>query len=182
MYFKNRIAKLRERIRQKSNELVVKLAIKVVGEGFDDLHDRVPIYSYPRRFRILFGSCLVLGTLGICAVRVWLEFALGLAFSWNQLAATTLDLLPGSGISSVIVGVILVEGATVLAEIVRNRELEEKNQKLEEQNRELQSEMRSEATRADAEAIRADNAEAKVAELQKKLDAKNGASDQNNGQ
>ena len=145
-----------------------KAAWKIIGNELDGGQERVPIYSYPRRFRSLFSICLLLGTAGICGVRVWLK--LGDAGFGDNLKTTTdiaLDVLPTSGISSVIIAIVIMEGIEVIAELLKNREKDRKISELAAQREAAMQEAKQERARAET-------AEAKVEELQRKLDALNG--------
>ena len=133
----------------------------MVGADLDDGDDRVPIYAYPKRFHWLFGASLVIGTVVICILRVWLEPG-GPGFGGGGKATTNaiLEAIPTSGISSVIIGITLMEVFGVIADLFRSKELAQKNKKLE---KELGG------AKKDLEEAKAENAK-----LRRQLEAKDG--------
>ena len=83
----------------------------------------------------------MIGTVVICILRVWLEPG-GPGFGGGGKATTNaiLEAIPTSGISSVIIGIILMEVFGVIADLFRSKELAQKNKKLEKELEEAKAE------------------------------------------
>ena len=94
-------------------------------EDIDGLHDpgeeRVPIYSYPAKYRWIFTTCLVVGTLAVWVYRVVVELRVETADTWNATVDAILNALPMSGFTGVIAGIITVEVRIVVGELLQMR-------------------------------------------------------------
>ena len=142
-------------------------------DELDGEENSVPIYSYPHKYRWLFNTCLMVGTVGICGTRAQTRLG-GAGFSddWDTTREIVFELLPTSGISAVIIGVIAVQSVVVLKEVyeVLSQLIKRKQEKLAKQLDTAKEER-------DKEKARADKAEAEIAELRQQLEARNGESD-----
>ena len=87
----------------------------------DPGEERVPIYAYPAKYRWLFTTCLVVGTLAVWVYRVVVELGVETADTWNATVDAILTALPMSGVAAVIVGVITVEVRIVVGELLEMR-------------------------------------------------------------
>lgn len=82
-----------------------------------------------KRFRPLFSTCVVFGTLVIWAIRVWLKLGeAGFSGSWSTTTEIILDALPWSAISSVILAIIVVKVAEVLSGLFSDKEADKVNE------------------------------------------------------
>ena len=88
--------------------------------------ERVPIYSYPAKYRWLFTTCLIVGTLVIWGIRIGLEWAVETTDTWKATLDAILNALPMSGFTGVIIGIITVEVTIVVGELltIRRKKLE----------------------------------------------------------
>ena len=110
--------------------------------------ERVPIYSYPAKYRWLFTTCLIVGTLVIWGIRIGLEWAVETTDTWKATLDAILNALPMSGFTGVIIGIITVEVTIVVGELltIRRKKLEARAE-----NAEARAE-KAEARLKDAEA------------------------------
>ena len=127
------------------------------GEKQTDPGDeRVPIYSYPVKWRWVFNSCLVFGTLAVWIYRVVAGLLVERPDHWKTAVDAILDPIPASGFTGVIAGIIIVEVSRVVSELLemRRKKKDDEIERLKSENRRL---------------------EARVSELTQKLEDRNGS-------
>ena len=121
--------------------------------------ERVPIYSYPAKYRWLFTTCLIVGTLVIWGIRIGLEWTVETTDTWKATLDDILNALPMSGFTGVIIGIITVEVTIVVGELltIRRKKLEARAENAE--TRAEEAEARVEKTEAKLRDAEAENAE-----------------------
>lgn len=115
----------------------------------DPGEERVPIYAYPAKYRWLFTTCLVVGTLAAWVYRVVVELGVETADSWNATADAILNGIPMAGFAAVIVGIITVEVAIVVGELLQMRREKMKAKYKESEAKHKESEARAEKLAAE---------------------------------
>ena len=140
--------------------------------------ERVPIYSYPAKYRWLFTTCLIVGTLVIWGIRIGLEWTVETTDTWKATLDATLNALPMSGFTGVIIGIITVEVTIVVGELLTTRRKKLEARAANAEARAEKAEARVEETEARAEnaEARLRDAEAENAKLRAQLE-RNGPTD-----
>ena len=129
-------------------------------ERRDDLgEERVPIHAYPAKYRWLFTTCLVVGTLAAWVYRVVVELGVETADTWNATADAILNGIPMAGFAAVIVGIITVEVAIVVGELLQMRREKMKARANEFEAKYKESEAKHKESEARAEKLAAENAD-----------------------
>ena len=82
-----------------------------------------------KRFSLLFSICVVFGTLTIWPISIWLKLeGVGFSDSWSTTMKIILDTLPWSGVSAVILAIIVVKMADWLSALLSDKVNEESGQ------------------------------------------------------
>ena len=118
--------------------------------------ERVPIYSYPVKWRWVFNSCLVFGTLAVWIYRVVAGLLVERPDHWKTAVDAILDPIPASGFTGVIVRNNHRGGKQSVSELLemRRKKKDDEIERLKSENRRL---------------------EARVSELTQKLEDRNGS-------
>ena len=135
-------------------------------DGLDSLNDpgeeRVPIYSYPAKYRWLFTTCLVIGTLAAWGFRVWVELYRDTSDTWHATLDAILNALPMSSFTGVMVGIITVEVYIVVGELLQMRRKK--------REAEHEAELKEARDRADKAEARLKESETENAKLRQERD------------
>ena len=136
-----------------------------LDDRIDPGEERVPIYSYPAKYRWIFTTCLTLGTLAVWGYRISLELGLDPRSPTKEMKDAILDALPVSGFTGILMGIIAVEVALVIGELlaIRRKRADREIRQLKRENAELQSKV----SEADA---KVSEVEAENADLRQKLE------------
>ena len=140
--------------------------------------ERVPIYSYPAKYRWLFTTCLIVGTLVIWGIRIGLEWTVETTDTWKATLDATLNALPMSGFTGVIIGIITVEVTIVVGELltIRRKKLEARAANAEARAEKAEARVEETEARAENAEARLRDAEAENAKLRVQLE-RNGPTD-----
>ena len=130
------------------------------------------LYSYPAKYRWIFTTCLVVGTVALWIYRVVVELGVETADTWNATVDAILNALPMSGFTAVIVGIITVEVRIVVGELLEMRRKKLTASLRESQARAEKLAAELEKSRAEAEKLTAENAE-----LRQRLEGNGSAED-----
>ncbi len=95
-------------------------------DGLDSPNDpgeeRVPIYSYPAKYRWLFNGFLIFGSLGVWVYQVVTELLVETGDTWKTTSDAIINAIPVSGLTGVVAGIIAVEVKLVVSELLKMRQ------------------------------------------------------------